>query len=123
MQAMLKARLHRCIDAEVGHDAADHHIFFALFRQIFQQTAFFFERAAYGFDEPFFSQQRCKFGIDLKFIVPDGETGAGPIVMLDIDDLDSLFAGSPDQLLDVADKLFKRIQAFIHDTFLCIHNQ
>ena len=43
--------------------------------------------------------------------------------MLDIDDLDSLFAGSPDQLLDVADKLFKRIQAFIHDTFLCIHNQ
>ena len=36
MQAMLKACLHRCIDAEVGHDAADHHIFFALFRQIFQ---------------------------------------------------------------------------------------
>ena len=123
MQAMLKARLHRCIDAEVGHDAADHHIFFALFRQIFQQTAFFFERTAYGFDEPFFSQQRCKPGIDLKFIVPDGETGAGPIVMLDIDDLDSLFAGSPDQFPDVADKLFKRIQAFIHDTFLCIHNQ
>ena len=96
MQAMLKARLHRCIDAEVGHDAADHHIFFALFRQIFQQTAFFFERTAYGFDEPFFSQQWRKPGIDLEFIVPDGETGAGPIVMLDIDDLDSLFAGSPD---------------------------
>ena len=50
VQAMLKARLHRCIDAEVGHDAADHHIFFALFRQIFQQTAFFFERTAYGLD-------------------------------------------------------------------------
>ena len=123
MQAMLKARLHRCIDAEVGHDAADHHIFFALFRQIFQQTAFFFERTAYGFDEPFFSQQRCKPGIDLKFIVPDGKACTGPIVMLDIDDLDSLFAGSPDQFPDVADKLFKRIQAFIHDTFLCIHNQ
>jgi len=43
--------------------------------------------------------------------------------MLDIDDLYSLFAGSPDQLLDVADKRFKRVQAFIHDTFLCIHNQ
>ena len=57
VQAMLKARLHRCIDAEVGHNAADHHIFFALFRQIFQQTAFFFERTADGFDEPFFSQQ------------------------------------------------------------------
>ena len=123
MQAMLKARLHRCIDAEVGHDAADHHIFFALFRQIFQQTAFFFERATYGFDEPFFSQQRRKPGINLKFIVPDGKACTGPIVMLDIDDLDSLFAGSPDQFPDVADKLFKRIQAFIHDTFLCIHNQ
>ena len=123
MQAMLKARLHRCIDAEVGHDTADHHIFFALFRQIFQQTAFFFERTAYGFDEPFFSQQRRKPGIDLKFIVSDGKACTGPIVMLDIDDLDSLFAGSPDQFPDVADKLFKRIQAFIHDTFLCIHNQ
>ena len=123
MQAMLKARLHRCIDAEVGHDAADHHVFFVLFRQIFQQAALFFERTAYSLDEPFFSQQWRKPGIDLEFIVPDGETGAGPIVMLDIDDLDSLFAGSPDQLLDVADKLFKRIQAFIHDTFLCIHNQ
>ena len=52
MQAMLKARLHRCIDAEVGHDAADHHIFFALFRQIFQQAALFFERTAYSLDEP-----------------------------------------------------------------------
>ena len=41
------------------------------------------ERTAYGFDEPFFSQQRCKPGIDLEFIVPDGETGAGPIVMLE----------------------------------------
>ena len=49
VQAMLKARLHRCIDAEVGHDAADHHIFFALFRQIFQQPAFFFERTAYDY--------------------------------------------------------------------------
>ena len=123
MQAMLKACLHRCIDAEVRHDAADHHIFFALFRQIFQQPAFFFERTAYGLDEPSFSRQRCKFGIDLKFIVTDGKASAGSIVMLDIDDLYSLFAGSPDQLLDVADKLFKRIQAFIHDAFLCIHNQ
>ena len=51
---------------------------------------------AYGLDEPFFSQQWRKPGIDLEFIVPDGETGAGPIVMLDIDNLDSLFAGSSD---------------------------
>ena len=123
MQAMLKACLHRCIDAEVRHDAADHHIFFALFRQIFQQPAFFFERTAYSLDEPFFSQQRCKPGIDLKFIVSDGKACTRPIVMLDIDDLDSLFAGSPDQFPDVADKRFKRVQAFIHDTFLCIHNQ
>ena len=103
MQAMLKARLHRCIDAEVRHDAADHHIFFALFRQIFQQTAFFFERTAYSLDEPCFSQQWRKPGLDLKFIVPDAETGAGPVVMLDIDDLDYLFAGSPDQFPDVAE--------------------
>jgi hypothetical protein len=80
-------------------------------------------RAAYSLDEPFFSQQRRKPGIDLEFIVSDGKACTGPIVMLDIDDLDSLFAGSPDQFPDVADKLFKRIQAFIHDTFLCIHNQ
>ena len=59
-------------------------------------TGFFFERTAYGLDEPFFSQQWRKPGIDLEFIVPDGKARAGPIVMLDIDDLDSLFAGSPD---------------------------
>ena len=123
MQAMLKARLHRCIDAEVRHDTADHHIFFALCGQIFQQSALFLESVAYSLDEPFFGLQWCKLRIDIKLIIPDGETGAGPIVMLDIDDLDSLFAGSPDQLLDVADKRFKRVQAFIHDTFLCIHNQ
>ena len=74
MQTMLKACLHRCIDAEVGHNAADHHIFFVLFRQIFQQAALFFERTAYSLDEPFFSQQWRKPGIDLEFIVPDGET-------------------------------------------------
>ena len=96
MQAMLKARLHRCIDAEVGHDAADHHIFFVLFRQIFQQSALFLESVAYSLNEPFFGLQWCKLRIDIKLIIPDGETGAGPIVMLDIDDLDSLFAGSPD---------------------------
>ena len=56
----------------------------------------FFERTAYSLDEPFFSQQGRKPGIDLKFIVPDGKACTGPIVMLNIDDLDSLFAGSPD---------------------------
>ena len=120
---MLKACFYRCIDAEVRHDTADHHIFFALFRQIFQQTALFLESVAYSLDEPFFGLQWCKLRIDIKLIIPDGETGAGPIIMLDINDFNPLLTGGPNQFLDVSNKLFERIQALIHDTFLCIHNQ
>ena len=103
--------------------SADHHIFFAFCSQIFQQAALLFECTADGLDEPFFGRQRCELRADLKLVVPDGEACPWPIVMLDIDDLYPLFASGPDQFFNIADKLFERIQAFIHDTFLCIHNQ
>ena len=109
MQAMLKTGLYSRVDAKVCHNAADHHVFFALCRQILQQTALFFKRTACRLDESPFSGQGLKFGIDRKLIISDGKAGAWAIIVLNKDDLDPLLTSDLKQRLDITDKLLERI--------------
>ena len=82
----------------------DHHIFFATKIRYSTDHALSFlkKSVAYSLDEPFFGLQWCKLRIDIKLIIPDGETGAGPIIMLDINDFNPLLTGGPNQFLDVS---------------------
>ena len=109
VQSMLKTGLYCSIDAEVGHNATDHHVFFALCCQVLQQTTLFLECTAYGLDESFFSGHRLKLRIDLKRIVPDGKPSTRPIIVLNIANFYPMFSSGLNQLPDITDKLLERI--------------